>query len=246
MEKLVLAAWRDPSDDGVAIGESMTAAAREQAEAGHWTTVAVEDPHAAAMLLPAATDDLVLTSVLTTWVDTVEQAADLAVVDAPRTATYLVTESTVLRHVDRDWPDGTPSPGVSLMVAIARVAGLDDRTFFDRWHGSHAIMTLRVHPVTQYVRNAVVRPLTADAPDVAGFVQDHVATRDDLLDPTRFYGADPGTPWQEGARMVADDVQTFVDLDATHTTPMTETILRSAPWEVGPSRPSPLARTREG
>lgn len=241
MEKLVVAAWREPGTEPDGIAAAITAAGRALAADGRWVTVATEDPRAADMLLPAASDSLVLTGMVTVWVDTVEEADDLPGIDAARTATYLVTESVPLAYHDRVWEDGTPSPGVSLLTAIRRHDGLDDATFFDRWHGSHAVLTLQVHPVTRYVRNAVVRPLTPDAPAVDGFVQDGFATYDDLLDPERMYGAGaPEVPWEEGMRRVAEDIDTFLDLDATAAVPTTETILRAAPWERGAGRPSPI------
>lgn len=242
MEKLVIAAWREVGADPADVAASVTAAGQELAARGHWVTTAVEDVRGADHLIPMADDDLILTAILTVWVDVVEQVAEIPAIDAPRTAAYLCTESVVLEHQTRDWADGEPSPGVSLVTAIRRKDGLTDEQFYERWHGSHAVMTLQVHPVTRYVRNAVVRALTPDAPAFDGFVQDGFASMDDLLDPKRMYGgAAPEVPWHEGARRVGEDVQTFVDLTRTAVTPMVETFVSSAPWEVGPTRRSPIA-----
>lgn len=236
MEKVVLVAWREPgpahSDDAVDVARSVRRAGEELAGAGRYVTVAVERAEAAAMRVVDADDDLTLTAMLSVWLDKVEQVDDLPKVEAPRVATYLVTESILREHEKRDWDDGAASPGVSLVSAIRRRPGLDDATFYGRWHGSHGVLTLQVHPVTRYVRNAVVRPLDGDAPDLDGIVQDGFATDADLLEPERMFGAgEPEIPWREGMRMVAEDLERFIDVGRVAATPMTETILRSAPWE---------------
>lgn len=242
MEKIVVAAWREESADPAVVAASIEAAGAAMAERGHWVTTAVEDVRGADHLIPLAGDELIFTAILTVWVDVVEQLSDVPVIDAPRVAAYLATESVVLEHQSRDWADGQPSPGVSLVTAIRRKDGLTDEQFFERWHGSHAVMTLQIHPVTRYVRNAVVRPLTPGAPTFDGFVQDSFAELDDLLDPKRMYGgAEPDVAWHRGAQRVGEDVQTFVDLTRTAVTPMIETFVASAPWETGPRRRSPIA-----
>lgn len=236
MEKVVLVAWRGPgaapSDDADAVARSLRAAGEELAAAGRYVTVGVERPEAAAMRVDDPGDDLVLTGILSVWLEQVEQVDDLPRIDAERVATYLVTESILRDHPGRDWDDGSPSPGVSLVSAIRRRPDLDDPTFYGRWHGSHGVLTLEVHPVTRYVRNAVVRPLSADAPVLDGIVQDGFASDADLLEPERMFGAgEPEIPWQEGLRRVSEDLERFIDVDRVAATPMTETILRSAPWE---------------
>jgi hypothetical protein len=231
VEKLALLRWRRteeaPDTDALLTG------ADRICRAGHWATAYVEHTGAAAAFRYGNDPGgLVLSSALTVWVERHEQAE--ALVDhlppAARTAAYLLTESVPLEWPDRDWVDGTTSPGVALLTTFPRTPGLDDQTFFDRWHGSHSALTFRIHPVRRYVRNSVARAL-GDAPDADAIVTE-AFDQDDLLDPSRFYGVGaPELRWQDAMAMINEDLLTFCDLDRLQTAPVDEVLLASAPWE---------------
>lgn len=231
MEKLALLRWRRP--DEAPDTDALLTGADRICRAGHWATAYVEHTGAAAgFRFGNDPDGFVLTSALTVWVDRHEESE--AVVDhlppAARTATYLLTESVPLEWADRGWVDGVASPGVALLTTFPRVPGVDDRTFFERWHGSHSALTFRIHPVRRYVRNSVTRALGA-APPADAIVTESFA-EEDLLDPARFYGVGaPELPWQEAMAMINEDLQTFCDLDRLQTAPVDEVLLASAPWE---------------
>ena len=223
--------WRRP-DEGPDSDALVTGADRI-CRAGHWATAYVEHTGAAAAFRYGADPDgLVLGSALTVWVDRHEQAEGLIdhLPPAARTATYLLTESVPLGWADRDWVDGVASPGVSLLTTFPRIAGLDDETFFHRWHGSHSELTFRIHPVRRYVRNTVARAV-GPAPAADAIVTESFAVPD-LLDPSRFYGVgEPELGWKEAMSMINEDLLTFCDLDQLQTAPVDEVLLASAPWE---------------
>jgi hypothetical protein len=231
VEKLALLRWRRP-DDGPDT-DDLLAAADRLCRAGHWVTAYVEHTgDAAAFRFGDDPDGHVLSSAATVWVDRVEQLE--AVLDqlptCARTTPYLLSESIPLEVAGRDWPDGVASPGVSLLTAFPRVEGLDDDTFFARWHGSHSKLTFEIHPVRRYVRNTVVRRL-GDGPPADAVVTESF-TVEDLLDPSRFYGVgEPDLPWREAIDRINADLATFCDLTRLQTAPTEEILLASAPWE---------------
>lgn len=134
---------------------------------------------------------------------------------------YLVTESMPLRCPDRDWPDGTRSPGVTLWTAFPKPERISDEEFFARWHGSHTPLSFEIHPLWQYTRNAVARVLTPSAPPHRAIVEERFRTLEDLLDPNRFFGA------PENIQRVLTDIATFTDFESISTAPMSEWILKS-------------------
>ncbi len=80
------------------------------------------------------------------WLDSLDQRFPLeAALGAisERLDGYLVTESMPLRCPDRDWPDGTRSPGVTLWTAFPKPDRVSDEQFYARWHGSHTPLCSR-------------------------------------------------------------------------------------------------------
>ena len=73
------------------------------------------------------------------------------------------------------------------------------------------------------------QPLTAISNYSLGTVsriKDGGASVDDVLEPSRFFGADPSTPWKDNARTIGDDVPRFLDTEHTVATIMREYRLR--------------------
>lgn len=231
MEKLAILRWRHPDSDPDT-DELLTAADR-LCRAGRWVTAYVEHTgDAAAFRFGDDPDGVVLSSALTVWVDSVDDTDSVVdqVPDCARTSAYLLTESVPREWSDRTWPDGVPSPGVSLLTAFPKLVDIDHQTFFARWHGSHSKLTFEIHPVLRYVRNAVTRRLT-DGPEFDAVVCE-AFTASDLLDPSRFYGVgEPELPWREAVQRINDDLVTFADMTRLQTAPTAEILLSSAPWE---------------
>jgi len=139
-------------------------------------------------------------------------------------AGYRVAESTP-RGYDRGWPDGHQTPGIGLLTLFRRRRGLDDTTFLRRWHGGHTPLTFKIHPVWNYVRNVVQRPIIAGSPPFDGIVEEHFREASDLLNPARFFGG----PLSMVPNMirVASDIRGFLDQRSLETYLATELHLRS-------------------
>jgi hypothetical protein len=147
-----------------------------------------------------------------------------------RLAGYLVTESVPLEYERRTWPDGERSPGVKQITMFDKRADVDDDQFFARWHGSHTPLTFEVHPVCLYVRHAVARVVTEDAPPWRGIVEEGLREVEDLTDPMRYFRAG-GSPevLERNVKRIMDDVATFLDLESVESYPTAEYILRTLP-----------------
>ena len=138
---------------------------------------------------------------------------------------YRVVESTPLAYA-RGWPDGARTPGVGLLTLFNRRPGQPDEQFFRAWHGGHTPLSLRIHPMWNYVRNVVTEPATAGTPRLDAIVEEHFRSRDDLLNPVRFFGG-PLAMVPNMAR-VALDIRNFIDLSSMETWFVDELHVRSA------------------
>lgn len=141
-----------------------------------------------------------------------------------RLAGYRVDE-TVPRRYARDWPDGEPTPGVGLLTLFRRPVGVDDATFFKRWHGGHTALTFTVHPLWNYIRNVVLRPIIDGSPRFDAIVEEHFRERRDLMNPVRFFGG-PAAMVPNMIR-VGLDIRGFIDGASLESYLVAETIHRS-------------------
>ena len=138
-------------------------------------------------------------------------------------AGYRVVES-LPRAYARDWPDSRDTPGGSMLTLLHRRAGLTDAEFLRRWHEGHSPMALEIHPLWSYVRNVVAAPVLPGSPPLCGIVEEQCRTRDELLDPVRFFGG-----WLRmlpSMLRVYRDVRGFLDLAAIENYLVTERWLR--------------------
>ena len=141
---------------------------------------------------------------------------------ATRVDGYLVTESVPQRCADRDWPDGKRSPGVTHFTWFPKPARLSDEQFFRAWHEVHTPFSFELHPLRwEYVRNAVARAVTPGAPPIRAIVAERFRTALDYTDPRRLYGS------KEVLSRVMADTEQFGDVADMHSTPLSETIVRS-------------------
>ena len=159
---------------------------------------------------------------LSVWVDCLDDRSEIESIVArlaSRHAGYLVTESILREHAHRDWKPGEPSPGIALLSTFPKPAALDDETFFARWHGSHGKLSLELHPLTRYVRNAVARVLTPGAPPLRAIVSESVASAAIAADVDQFYSG------RENRKKIIRDLLSFAEFESLSTVVMREYIL---------------------
>ena len=137
---------------------------------------------------------------------------------------YLVTESAVQPLLDRDWPDGEQSPGISHVSWFPKPERLTEEAFLHSWHEVHSPHSADLHPLRwTYVRDTVVRPLTPGSPPVRAIVVERFREVEDYTDPARLFG--PPEAFEQNLR----DLPGYADLADISSRPMHEVVLRTWP-----------------
>jgi hypothetical protein len=85
-------------------------------------------------------------------------------------AAYLVTESVPLPPPDT--APGQRTPGLANVALLRRPDDLDAATWRQRWHIDHTPVAIETQSTFGYTQNAVVHPLTTDAPVLAAIVEE--------------------------------------------------------------------------
>jgi len=202
-------------------------------------TVDVHDTDASAAPPPVPTPDGedALVAIVSVWIDAYDRRApfERALGELGlRFAGYLVTESvyddygTTEHSGPRDWADGDRSPGVLTVALIQRPEGLDYREWIERWHGTQSPLSAELQPRTRYVRNEVVRPVTPDAPEVNGIVEEAWPSAGHVADPMLFFnaGGDQAVMNDHLTQMM-ESVNACLDMARFRTNTMSEYFVRS-------------------
>lgn len=129
---------------------------------------------------------------------------------------YLVTES-VPQPFDREWSDGQRRPGLTQFGANGKPADVTDDEFYESWQGRHTPHSFELHPRRwSYVRNAVARSLTSDAPPYRAIVAEHWRDIDDFTDDERYFGS------AEAVEEMMAELPNFCDFGLMFSVPMSE------------------------
>ena len=167
-----------------------------------------------------------LGAAVSVWIDSLDNRTPLETelgADGSRVDGYLVTESIPQACVDRDWPDGERSPGVTHFTWFDKAQGLSDADFFYNWFEVHTPFSFELHPLRwEYVRNAVARPLTRGAPAVRAIVGERFRELRDYTDPERLFGS------HEALAKSAEEAGDFSDPSTLQSLPLSEYILKTA------------------
>jgi hypothetical protein len=168
MEKIDLLVW---SDEAVAAAPQLAVAGLRSAQVSRAARL-----DRATLLMGRGSE---LAGLVELWVDSVDVWRE--VVDQVPADAYLVTESMPQR----------PSGAAELLTHLTwfpKPERLSDAEFFRGWHQVHTPSSAALHPRRQgYVRDAVARALTPQAPPVRAIVSEYFAA-DDYLDPARLFG----------------------------------------------------------
>jgi hypothetical protein len=127
---------------------------------------------------------------------------------------YRVTEALPVAY-QKNWKDGEPTPGACLLTLFSKKKSIDYETFIYRWHHGHTPLSLRIHPLWNYVRNVVDESLFENSTWFDGIVEEQVHDASDLLNPFRFFG----NPLIIVPRMlmVYSDTKSFIDYPGMET-----------------------------
>jgi hypothetical protein len=185
---------------------------------------------------PAPDGEAAHVAEVSVWVDCYERRAgvDAALDDLGlSSAGYLVVESlyddygTTPHAGRRDWADGERSPGVLTVALIHRPAGVAYTEWIRRWHGTQSPVSGELQPRTRYVRNEVVRPLTEDAPDIDGIVEEGWPSAGHVADPMLFFNAATSEEMTANISRMIESVTACLDLDRLRSSTMSEYLVKS-------------------
>ena len=118
--------------------------------------------------------------------DQVRAAIALLEKECDDVAAYLVTESVPLPPPDT--VPGQRTAGLANVALLRRPNDLDEATWLTRWHIDHTPVAIATQSTFGYTQNAVVRPLTPEAPVIAAIVEE-LFPEEAISDLHAFFGA---------------------------------------------------------
>lgn len=148
-------------------------------------------------------------------IDTRKDIESLLQAECKHLAGYLVTES-VVQSFDHDW-SSIRRPGVTQFTALNKPANVADEDFYHNWQITHSNSSFDLHPRRwSYIRNAIARPLTPDAPVYRALVLEHFYELEDFVDDSRYFGT------REAVEAMFAEVAGFCDVTSMISGPMSE------------------------
>lgn len=159
-----------------------------------------------AMLIPDLTDEILerspariqgdfarVAAVFECWLPSLDERAPIE--EALRNASggaglwgYLVTESTV-QACPHAPAEGERVPGVTQFAINDKPADISLEEFYRAWQEAHSPRTFALHPLREsYIRHAVARRLTPEAPPYLAIVYERFPSMDVFTDDARYAG----------------------------------------------------------
>lgn len=189
---------------------------------------------------PGMTGRVPFTAQISLWLDNHDERAAYEAILArytQRYVGYLVTESLYTeygenRHAPkRDWIDGLRSPGVMTVTLLEKPEHFSYEDWIAHWYGTQSPLSEAMQPRTRYVRNAVVRPLTVDAPPYWGIVEEAWPSARHIRDPYLFYAASDLDSLAQNMRRMLQSVTGFLALPRIQNVTLSEYLLKTPHFE---------------
>lgn len=227
MEKLVYMLWKPDAVSALDFGARLRALAPELTMAGASAIAlnVVDEQVGHALEARITRLEPPLAGALSFWLDCADDRAScerlLGSVTA-RTAGYLVVESVPLRNTTSVAALGARTPGINMVTCIEQPARLTYDAWIAHWHGHHKQVALETQCTFLYIRNVVVRTLTADAPPWAGIVEEGFPA-EAVTDPRIWYRADGSEErFRANLQRMIESVNAFLDIDRVESHPMSQ------------------------
>ena len=239
MEKLVYLFWAERGPEPDALREQLLqdCVPALLGHSPHGLSILVDDSDSDVPTpMPWPDGELPLAAVVSLWIDCYDRRGPFEEILGQlgeRRAGYLVSESLYTDYGGnrwsgpRDWPDGERSPGVVMVTLLEQPARMAYADWVAHWHGVQSPVSESMQPRMRYVRNAVVWPVSDDAPPYRGIVEEAWPSAAHLTDPDLFYCAGGSKERLERnvARML-ESVRGFLDLDRIRSATLSEYLLR--------------------
>ena len=127
---------------------------------------------------------------------------------------YRVSEAVPVKY-EPIWDPGNVTPGVCLLTLFQSRPDISYETFIDRWHNSHTPLSLKIHPLWNYIRNVVTEHAAENSHGYQGIVEEQLRTRRELLNPFVFFGPLHRVP--RHMIQVYRDTKSFIDYKGIET-----------------------------
>ncbi len=232
--------WLDPEVSPTAVRTTMLDVVAPQilALGVHGLTMDLDDEDAQIPpLMPPPQGEPQVRAIVSVWVDAYDYRGDIEAVlgaHAPRLAGYQAVESLYRDYggnawsAPRNWADGERSPGVLTVSLIEQKRGMEFEDWIRFWHDKQSPMSEAIQPRCRYVRNAIFRSITPDAPPFRAIVEEGWPTTDHVTDPMKFYCANGSAETMNAnINTMMEHVGTFIDFDSFRNLTLSEWILKS-------------------
>jgi EthD domain len=230
MEKVVCALWRGQGEAREAFNARLLSGLPEALCAAGATRIRInvrDASVAAAAGLVQAWQDPQQDAVVQFWLPSANSlfrtGADLALAaHCQRFAAWLVAESTIIANDQhpptadqRTW-GWSQASFISFRQDIAHAAALG------HWHSHHTRVAIDTQANFEYIQNAILCPLTEEAPAYDAFVEECFPP-DAMTDPAAFFGA-VGDPLRLAAntRTMMDSCAAFIDFSRIDIVPTSQ------------------------
>jgi hypothetical protein len=121
---------------------------------------------------------------------------------------------------------GNRTTGFANIALLRRPAGLDQATWLERWQHGHTPVAIETQSTFGYTQNAVVRPLTADAPELAGIVEELFPAAA-ITDIKAFFGAADDADLQQRLAAMVASTSAFGANENIDTVPTSRYVLKA-------------------
>ncbi len=176
-------------------------------------------------------------AIVSVWVDCYDRRAPIESVlheACARVAGYSVVESMYREYGGnqwagpRTWVDGVRSPGPLTVTVFEQHPDFEFDDWIEFWHTRQSPMSEAIQPRTRYVRNAVFRAITPDAPPYRAIVEEAWPSVESVTDPMQFFCADgDAVTLQANINTMIETTTAFIPYDSMRNMTMSEWILRS-------------------
>jgi hypothetical protein len=239
VEKVVYLLTAKPGTSGDALRDALLAAAPAIVDRGALRLVVnvADSDSAVPVPMPIPAGEEPVAAEVAVFLDCHDRRGPIEAVLDPlcaRKAGYLVSEALYRDYggnrfgKPRDWRDGARSPGVLMLTLLERPARMTKEAWIAHWHGVQSPVSEELQPRMRYVRNEVIRPLTAVAPPWEGIVDECWPSVEHLTDPHRFYLTDGSDErLRANLKRMLDSVRGFLDLPRIRSYAMSEYLLKT-------------------
>jgi len=224
VEKLVYLLRRPAKDSGSDLRSALIdqVAPSLRAAGASQIAVCVNDEDVADNAVAIVKHDPPIRAFVSFWLENADDRGDCEAAlaaHAKQLVGYLVAESRPMLHAR---PKGARTLGANLVTCVHRRGDVSREDFFEIWNGDHKQVAIETQSTVGYVRNVVVRKLTAGAPDCDGIVEETFPIGA-LKDPKIFYGHSQNDDElkQRITRMI-ESCNRFLDLEPLESTPTSE------------------------